>query len=138
MLKFPALQFSDYTLAMKLTTHQDRYAICRLSPDAPFPDWAQGAFVSLSRSRDELSVVCQQDYVPRGVQHEADWRVLQVAGPMDLAIVGVLASLTKPIAEAGINLFAVSTFDTDYLLVKATKYEAAKVALHKAGHQVDE
>jgi uncharacterized protein len=70
------------------------------------------------------------------VKHESDWCVLQVAGPMDLSIVGVLASLTKPIADAGINLFAISTFDTDYLLVKAQKYNAAKVALEKTGHTV--
>jgi uncharacterized protein len=81
-------------------------------------------------------VVCQQDSVPNSVQHERDWCVLQVEGPMDLAVVGVLASLTQPLAEAGINLFAVSTFDTDYLLVKAEKYDAAKVALEQAGHQV--
>ncbi len=121
---------------MNLTTHQDRYAICRLNPDAPFPDWARGTFVSLSRTPDELSIVCQQDTVPSNVQHEGDWRILQVEGPMDLSIVGVLASLTQPLAQAGLNLFAVSTFYTDYLLVKAEKYEAAKGALEQAGHNV--
>lgn len=121
---------------MNLSTHQERYAICRLSPDAPFPDWARGHFVSLSRTQDELSVVCQQDFVPKDVQQEGDWVVLQVAGPMDLSIVGVLASLTKPLAEAKINLFAISTFDTDYLLVKSEKYQAAKAALEGAGHKI--
>jgi uncharacterized protein len=121
---------------MNLKTHQERYAICRLNPDEPFPAWATGKFVSLSRTEDELSVVCQEDTVPSNVKHERDWRVLQVEGPMDLSIVGVLASLTKPLAEAGINLFAISTFDTDYLLVKAEKYDAAKIALEQAGHSV--
>lgn len=121
---------------MNLTTHQERYAICRLNPDASFPTWAKGKFVSLSRTQDELSVVCQQDFVPNDVKHEGDWVVLQVAAAMDLSIVGVLASLTKPIADAGINLFAISTFDTDYLLVKAEKYQGAKVALEGAGHKI--
>jgi uncharacterized protein len=121
---------------MNLKTHQEGYAICRLNPDEPFPDWAQGKFISLSRTRDELSVVCQQDTVPHAVKHERDWCILQVEGPMDLSLVGVLASLTQPLAKAGINLFAISTFDTDYLLVKAEKYEAAKTALEQAGHHV--
>jgi uncharacterized protein len=121
---------------MNLSTHPERYAICRLNHDAPYPEWAKGKFVSLSRTQDELSVVCEQDNVPGDVKHEGDWRVLQVAGPMDLSIIGVLASLTKPLADAGINLFAISTFDTDYLLVKAENYEAAKGALERAGHEV--
>lgn len=121
---------------MNLTTHQELYAICRLSPDAPFPQWAKGKFVSLSRTQDELSVVCEQAHVRSDVHHEGDWCVLQVEGPMDLSIVGVLASLTQPLAQAGINLFAVSTFDTDYLLVKREKYDAAKDALEQAGHKV--
>jgi hypothetical protein len=128
--------FPMYTRVMKLSTHQESYAICRLSPDAPFPDWATGQLVSLSRTADELSVVCQEDSVPNTIKHERNWRVLQVEGPMDLSIIGVLASLTKPLAEAGINLFAISTFDTDYLLVKAEKYDAAKAALEGAGHEV--
>jgi uncharacterized protein len=122
---------------MNLIRHQERYAICRLNADAPFPEWAKGNFVSLSRTQDELSIVCPQDNVPTTVKHEADWCVLQVAGPMDLSVVGVLASLTRPLADAGVNLFAISTFDTDYLLVKTEKYDAAKVALEKAGHKVN-
>ncbi len=121
---------------MNLKAHQERYAICRLNAAAPLPEWAKGKFVSLSRTQDELSVVCQQNDVPRDVQHEKDWCVFQVEGPMDLSIVGVLASLTQPLAEAGINLFAISTFDTDYLLVKAEKLAAAKGALEQAGHKV--
>jgi uncharacterized protein len=121
---------------MNLKVYAERYAICRLNPDAPFPKWTGGKFVSITRTEDELSVVCKQDAVPSDVKCERDWRVMQVEGPMDLSIVGVLASLTKPLAEAGINLFAISTFDTDYLLVKAERLEAAKVALENAGHTV--
>jgi uncharacterized protein len=121
---------------MNLKVYSELYAICRLNPAAVFPTWARGKFVSMVRTEDELSVVCEQNAVPSDIRCECDWRVLQVEGPMDLAIVGVLASLTKPIAEAGINLFAISTFDTDYLLVKAARLEAAKGALERAGHTV--
>lgn len=123
---------------MNLKVYGERCALCRLNPDENFPSWTRGKLISITRTDDELSVVCEQDTVPSDVKCERDWRVLQVEGPMDLPIVGVLASLTKPIAEAGINLFAISTFDTHYLLVKVEKLEAAKVALEKAGHSVKE
>jgi uncharacterized protein len=121
---------------MNLKIYTERYAICRLNPDAVFPEWIGGKFISITRTEEELSIVCEKDTVPSDVKCERDWCVLQVEGPMDLSIVGVLASLTKPIAEAGINLFAISTFDTDYLLVKAERLEAAKVALENGGHTV--
>jgi uncharacterized protein len=121
---------------MNLTVYAEHYAICRLTPDVTFLSWARGKFVSVTRTEEELSVVCEQESVPSNVKCEREWRVLQVEGPMDLSIVGVLASLTRPLAEAGINLFAISTFDTDYLLVKAQRLEAAKIALEGAGHTV--
>jgi uncharacterized protein len=121
---------------MNLQVYAESYAICRLSPDDNFPSWTRGKFISVTRTEEELSVVCEQNAVPSDIKCERDWCMLQVEGPMDLSIVGVLASLTKPLAEAGINLFAISTFDTDYLLVKVEKLEAAKVALEKAGHTV--
>jgi uncharacterized protein len=123
---------------MNLTPYPERYAICRLESTASTPSWARGDFVSITCTKNELSVVCEQDAVPTDIRCERDWCVLQVEGPMDLAIVGVLSSLTKPLAEAGINLFAISTFDTDYLLVKAQRLEAAKIALEQAGHKVAE
>ena len=123
---------------MNLKVYAERYAICRLNPDENFPTWTGGKFVSITRTDDELSIVCEQDTVPSNIKCERDWRVVQVEGPMDLSIVGVLASLTKPLADAGINLFAISTFDTDYLLVKVEKLEAAKGALEKAGHRIKE
>jgi uncharacterized protein len=135
-VSFSVFKVSHYTLVMNLILHEERYAICRLNAAAPLPTWARGKFVSLSRTQDELSVVCVQDAVPSEVKHENDWRVLQVEGPMDLAVVGVLASLTQPLADAGINLFAISTFDTDYLLVKAERLGAAQSALERAGHTI--
>lgn len=113
------------------------FAICKLEPAAPIPPWAtaDGLF-SITRTADELSIVCRQDAVPEGILCERDWRCLRVAGAMPFSVVGVLASLTAPLAEAGISLFAISTFDTDYLLVKAEDMEKAVEALRGHGHNI--
>lgn len=116
----------------------DLFAVCRLTPDAPVPAWAAtGGFFSITRTADELSIVCRQDAVPKEVKSERGWRCLRVAGTIDFALVGVLASLLTPLAEAGIGVFAISTFDTDYLLVKANDLDRAVVALREAGNKVE-
>jgi hypothetical protein len=113
------------------------YAVCRLSADAPIPGWATaGRFCSITRTADELSVVCLGDAVPGGVACERGWRCLRVAGTLPFATVGVLAALTAPLAAAGIPLFAISTFDTDYLLVKDGDFGRAVAVLERAGHVV--
>ncbi len=117
-------------MQLKLSVLPNLYAISRLPADADLPDWAQtGEFVSLTRATDELSVVCPQQNVPPDVKCERNWRCLKVAGPLDFALTGILASLASALAEAGISLFALSTFDTDYLLVKADKLEQAVNAI---------
>ena len=114
-----------------------RYAVGRLPPDAPAPAWAAGPFVSLTRTPDELSVVCDADAVPAGVACEADWHGWRLAGTFPLTgAVGVLAAVLNPLAAAGVGIFAVSTFDTDYLFVKADDAARAVVALRAAGHAV--
>ena len=122
---------------MTLTVWGEHYAICRLEPASSIPVWPKGHFVSITYTQQELSIVCLEQHVPKEIHHEGRWRILEVEGPMDLSIVGVLASLTQPLAKAGINLFAISTFDTDYLLVKEDKLEAAKQALTQAGHNIN-
>ncbi len=113
------------------------FAGCHLDGDAPLPAWvAGGPFISISRTADELSVVCRDEAVPAGVRCERGWRCLRVAGTPDLSLVGVLASLLGPLAEAGVSVFVVSTFDTDYLLVKAPDFERAVGVLEQAGHSV--
>jgi Uncharacterized conserved protein len=123
---------------LSLTLLPERYAICRFAPDAGTPDWAVGSFVSVTRTGKELSVVCPAASVPPSVAACTDtgWHVFEVAGPLDFSQVGILASLCTPLAEANVPLFAVSTFDTDYLLVQETSLEAAVDALTAAGHQV--
>ena len=112
------------------------FAVCRLGPDAPPPPWASaGPFLSVTRTAEGLSVVCLQDAVPEAVACERGWRCLRVAGTMPFSVVGVL-SLTAPLAEAGISVFAISTFDTDYLLVKAEDLAAAVEVLRQRGHTI--
>lgn len=123
------------TAQLALTILPDTFAICRLDAGAPVPGWAlRGALVSVTRTADELSIVCPQDDAPEGVQASREWRRLRVAGPLDLSLTGVLASLTEPLARAGVSVFAISTFDTDYLLVRETQLDAAVAALSAAGH----
>src|SRR6516164_10877088 len=102
------------------------FAVCKLEPDTSIPSWATaGDLFSITRTAEELSIVCRQDAVPEGITCERGWRCLRVAGTMPFTVVGVLASLTAPLAEAGISVFAISTFDTDYLLVKTEDMERA-------------
>jgi len=104
--------------------------VARLAPDAPLPP----AFFSATRTDAELSVVCAPQEVPPGAPAEPGWRALEVAGPLDFGLTGVLASIAVPLAEAGVSIFAVSTYDTDYILVR--DLEAAVSALREAGHDV--
>lgn len=111
-------------------------AICRLVPDADLPNWATGEILSMTRTSQELSIVCSQDRVPDHVQCESGWRCFQVAGPLDFEMVGVIAGLTGTLAAQNISVFVVSTFDTDYLMVRQTDLEAAIASLSAAGHQI--
>jgi hypothetical protein len=113
-----------------------QFAVCRLASDAPLPAWAAGPLVSITRTPDELSIVCRREDVPDDVRCEPGWRCLRVAGLLEFALVGVLAGLLPPLADAGIPVFVVSTFDTDYLLVKEDRLEAAVAVLRGAGHRV--
>lgn len=114
------------------------FAVCRLPAGAPLPAWAGSSsqFFALVRTPDELSVVCTEQDVPDTVQAEPGWSLLQILGPLDFSLVGVLASLALPLAQAGVSIFALSTFDTDYLLVRKTDLSRAVQALAQAGHQL--
>jgi len=117
------------TRRFELSLLPERFAISRLAADAPIPAWAtQGPFFSVTRTGDELSIVSQLSLVPIGV--------LKVHGPFVLSEIGVLAALATPLAEARISLFAVSTFDTDCLLVASETLPAAIAALEQAGHTI--
>lgn len=118
---------------IRMTTFDGRFAVCRLDGDAPLPSWPSGAFVSITRTPDELSIVCEESSVPGDVRAERDWRALRVEGPIPFEVTGVAAGICAPLAAAGISVFLVATFDTDYLLVKAEAYGRAVEALRASG-----
>ena len=122
---------------LALTVRPGRLAVCRLAEDAeaPAPLPPLGAVV---RRGSELTVVCGEDDAPAGASSvQGGWRALEVAGPFELtSVVGVLASLAAPLADAGVSVFVVSTFDTDVLLVQEGALDAAVAALRRAGHSV--
>jgi hypothetical protein len=114
-----------------------RLAVCRLEDDAMMPGWAMSEdFFSITRTGEELSIVCREVLVPEGIRAERGWRALRVGGVLDFSQVGILAGVASPLAGAGISLFALSTFDTDYLLVKEQDLGRAIEVLVAAGHIV--
>lgn len=122
---------------LDLELSPDRFAVCRLAPGEAVPAWAvQGPLTCFTRTESELSVVCLDGAVPDGVRAERGWRALRVAGTLDLTLVGVLAALLVPLAGAGVSVFALSTFDTDYVLVRHVDLARALEALRAAGHRV--
>ena len=114
-------------------------AVCRLPPDAALPAWATlpAPFLTISRTSEELSITTSQAGVPPGVRCERDYRALRVRGTLPPDLVGILVSIAEPLARAGLSIFAISTYDTDYVLVKARDLPAALEALRRAGHQVN-
>ena len=122
---------------MQLIELPDLLAICRLPHDGKIPDWANtgpsDSFLSVTRTSEELSIVCNAGFVPNGVECEAPWRCFRVAGKLDFSLVGVINSLTNVLAAASISVFVISTYDTDYVLVQASHWDRTVVELREAG-----
>lgn len=122
---------------MQLQALPDTYAIVRLHPGSELPDWVdKGPFRSVTRTDNEVSVVCRDHDVPEGESAERGWRVLELLGPLDFSLTGVVASLVDPLSRAEIPIFVISTFETDYVLVREGDLEDAIEALELAGHEV--
>ena len=116
-----------------------RLSVARLPGTAALPAWADGpGFVTITRRQGELSIVCADDRVPSTVRAERGWRALEVEGPIDFQVVGLIHGLTGPLARAGISVFAVATFDTDLVLVREETLNRAVHALRDAGYVVEE
>jgi hypothetical protein len=112
------------------------FAVCRLPANAPMPlSIESDSLISITRTSDELSIVCGTDNVPENAKCESPWTCFKLEGPFPFSLTGVLASFLDPLAKAGISIFAVSTFDTDYVLVKEESVPAALKALRDAGHE---
>ncbi|MBS1840195.1 MAG: ACT domain-containing protein [Acidobacteria bacterium] len=122
---------------LTITVHPELYSICRLEPEAAVPQWAAGqSFLTISRTKTELSIVCEDARVPQEVHAERNRRLMQVAGTLAFSLTGILAAIAVPLAEAHISIFGVSTYDTDYVLVQDADLEHAISALESAGHAI--
>jgi uncharacterized protein len=115
-----------------------RFAVCRLGARDAVPEWAQGPFVSITRTDEELSIICEESAVPRDVRAERGWTCMKVLGPLPFEMVGVAAAITAPLAQAGISVLIVGTFDTDYVLLKDEMRAKAIEALESAGFSVED
>src|SRR5262249_52337312 len=122
-------------LSVKFRALQERFAISRLAADAPIPDWAtSGDLVSVTRTLDELSIVCPANNIPPDQKPELVWVALKLEGPFAFSETGILASFIGPLGAGGVPIFAVSTFDTDYVLVWEQDFVKALEILQTSGH----
>ena len=123
-----AIKFVD---ELVLTLLPEKFGVCRLESGALFPCWLSGScsFFSFTGTAEETSLVCQEDLIPVDCPSERGFRALKIEGPLDFSLTGILASLLNPLVAAGISVFAISTYDTDYVLVKEESLEKALSAL---------
>lgn len=122
---------------LTITVHPDLYAICRLGVEADVPEWAgTSKFLTISKTGSELSIVCEEKLAPAEIHAERGRRLMQVEGTLAFSLTGILAAMAVPLAEAQVSIFAVSTYDTDYVLVSEKDLEKAIGALEAAGHAV--
>ncbi len=116
-----------------------KYAVCRLDPNGHIPPWALigDDFISLTRTKSELSVICLEENVPlEGTKAERGWRCLRVEGRFDFSAAGIHVSLAIPLAESNISVLAIATYETDHLLIKEGEVEHAIRVLTQSGHRV--
>lgn len=108
------------TTKLTLTILPEKLGICHFNKNTPIPSWAteNSKFSSITRTRDELSVICPQEKIPAGVLAEKNWRAFKIEGPLGFILTGIVASLAKPLAEADISILYISTYETDYVLVE--------------------
>lgn len=126
---------------LALEVHPEPLSICRLAADAEVPAWALGdhPFVSITRTSDELSVVVPTEVVPTthaSMRRDDGWRAIEIVGPFPFSDVGVLLQVAAPLADAGVSILPIATFDTDYVLVQAHRLATAVASLRAAGHTV--
>ena len=122
---------------LRLSMLDERLAVCRLEARAEIPPWATGApFFCVTRTPDELSIICPEERVPAGITCEPGWRAFKLEGAFDFGLVGVLSSVAAPLAESEVGILAIATYDTDYVLVQGSQLDLAVAALRGRGHEV--
>jgi len=126
---------SEKILTLKLL--KEKYGVCRLDKTELIPEWATNSEIfSITRTTDELSVVCPEDNIPNDIKCEKDWRILKIEGPLDFSLIGILSSISTILAQKGISIFAISTYDTDYILVKNKDIDNAIESLIKERYEI--
>ncbi|MEJ6950783.1 ACT domain-containing protein [Natronospora cellulosivora (SeqCode)] len=121
-----------HDLSLKLMG--EKLAISKISSNMPIPLWVLKSrdFYSITRTEDEMSIISVESSVPSGIESEKGWRAIKIEGKLDFSLVGIISSITTLLADAGISVFVMSTFNTDYILIKETSLSEAKVILSKA------
>ena len=123
--------------SLALSLLPERYAVAQLAATSPLPAWWPSTGMRHAGwTDDELSLVCEEAHVPDDVRCQRGWRMFKLQGPFDFALTGILKAVLDPLAASGVGIFAISTFDTDYVLVQAEQLKAALHALRGHGHQV--
>jgi len=125
---------------LDLVILKKKFAICQLSPKDSIPDLSKlGDFWSITKTEEEISIIIPENLIPNGnCKTEKGWRAIKIIGPLYFSLTGIIASLSTVLAKAGISIFAVSTYNTDYLLVKEKNLEQSKEVLEKNGHKIIE
>ena len=119
---------------LRFLRQEGNYTLCRLYKDDEVPSWIfQSAFYTITKTADELSVVCESRFVPGNIQQSDGWCLLKIDAVLDLSQTGITAKFSKPLADAGINLCVIATYDTDYILIPQERYPDAVIALEDAG-----
>jgi uncharacterized protein len=126
-------------IKLTLEVLSDILGVCKLDMKQPIAPWAyQGCFFSITKTMEELSIICSEKNIPESVLCERGWKAFKVQGTLDFGLIGILAKLTTAFAEAGLGIFAISTYNTDYILVKAKDFDCAVNALRNDGHKIIE
>jgi hypothetical protein len=123
--------------SLKLILHEQTYAICKLDPDESIPNWiTMKSFSSITRTHDELSLVCDETIVPHDIQFDPGWNCFELEGPFDFSDIGILHSLSKPLTKADIPIFVISSYLTDFLLIKNNNLPKAIAVLEGEGFSI--
>lgn len=123
---------------MKIKIIDGIYGVCRLNPFDAIPDWAiKGEIYSITNTKEELSILCLESNIPSDMKCERNWRILKVEGPLDFSLIGILASISSILAKSEISIFAISTYDTDYILLKEKDLQKGVNALVNEGYDID-
>lgn len=124
---------------MKIQINRDNYAICRLDPNQEIPSWFKlDNFSTVTKTDEELSITCKSEIVPEGINCEKGWNILKILGPLDFSLIGILSKLSTILANNNIGIFVISTFDTDYILIKEENTDKAKQVLNDESYEIIE